>query len=55
MSLTASAPTSLPVYSVPSALDDVEVGDDVAGVVPDEARASAARHGEHVARPDIAY
>lgn len=37
------------------ALDDVEVSDDVAGVVPDEARASAARHGEDVARPDIAY
>jgi hypothetical protein len=33
----------------------VEVGDDVAGVVPDKARASAARHGEDVARPDVAY
>jgi hypothetical protein len=33
----------------------VEVGDDVAGVVPDEARAGAARHGEDVARPDVAH
>src|SRR5690606_2340503 len=37
------------------ALDDVEVGDDMAGVVPNEARSRATGHGEDIARPDVAH
>jgi hypothetical protein len=36
-------------------LDDVVIGDDVARVVPDEAGTGAARHGEHVAGPEVAH
>ncbi len=38
-----------------STLDDVEVGDDVAGIVPDKARTGAARHGKDIACPDVAH
>ena len=37
------------------ALDHVEVRDHVAGVVPDEAATAAARHREHVARPEVLH
>lgn len=33
----------------------VEVGHNVAGIVPDEAGAGAARHGKDIARPDVAH
>jgi hypothetical protein len=36
-------------------LDDVEVGHHVAGIVPDEAGAGAARHGKDIARPDVTH
>jgi hypothetical protein len=36
-------------------LDHVEVGDHVAGIVPDEAGAGAARHGKDIARPDVTH
>ncbi|GCT01002.1 hypothetical protein HmCms170_01461 [Escherichia coli] len=36
-------------------LDHVEVGHHVAGIVPDEAGAGAARHGKDIARPDVTH
>ena len=35
--------------------DDVEIGDDVTGFIPDEPRTGAARYGEHIAGPEILY
>src|SRR5689334_4431470 len=49
------APIRKPDVGRSGAGDDVQVGDDVTFVVPDESRAGAARDGENIARPVVHY